>query len=535
MKSAFIRNASQATDKTEKWLLGLLLLAALLAYHKLITEIDTSIFLPTVVGSFFSYSGTAPQFLYLLVIGLFYIRRKDIAKACQGPGAPWTAQFYLLPGILLFLWGQYVGVTDILHISLLLTGLGVAHLLSGRRLTLAILPPVLILVLATPIPAVLLNQILFQFQLWDAEHTAWILNAIGISSVPVGDLIYMAGGSARVAESCTALGFLKWLTIFALAYVYVFPASRLHAVILVLSAPLIAYAVNILRAFSLVLNPKLEVLSIHMTQGILFFMIGFSLLYALDSFLLRVFGKQTNRQNDASAEPNAITRQKRRPIQGLIAIFLILFSFSLAMPQWSFPPGNMHRFDLSLAEEFGEWNLRSSPPIYYPFLGSVRYSAMIFRDYLREKNEPVSLFIGYDDRLQRLRSMLSDKNTYLGERGFVEERSSVTLGSSGHQATSIIVYDSKTRFLVYSWYQGVSSLGKEFLYALLALDQSPFRRAEPALVVRLSAMIYPGAEGLKLADKRLRDFLADLNKAKQNSSKSKKKGPKIIFGPASPL
>lgn len=491
-------------------------------------------FLPSVVGSFFSYSGTSPQFLYILVIGLLIVRRKEIRQAYLETGSPWTSLFYLLPAVLLFLWGQYVDVTDILHLSLILAGLGVAHFLSGRRLTLAILPPVLILVLATPIPAVLLNQLLFQFQLWDAQHSAWVLNGVGLPSVPVGDMIYMAGRSVRVAESCTALGFLKWLTIFALAYVYIFPMRRVHAVILVLSAPLIAYMVNLLRVFSLVLNPKVEVLTIHTAQGIAFFMIGFALLYALDSILLRVFNNQSASQNEPGNASEKILKdsRKRRSLMTLISIFATLFVVSLVLPRWSFPAGNAHRLNLSLADEIGDWRLQESPPIHYRFLGSVRYSSSILRNYIRAKNEPVQLLIAYDDRLHRLHSMVSEKNAFPGERGRLEERSTVTLGKPGQQAVAILASDDRSRFLIYYWYQGVASLGKEFLYALLALDQSPFRRPEPALVVRLSTTAEPGPEGLRAADRRLRGFLEDLNHARQLPANPKKKGPNIHFGPS---
>ena len=69
---------------------------------------------------------------------------------------------------------------------------------------------------------------------------------------------------------------------------YIFRITRWHAALLVLSAPFIAYAVNILRA----LEPgaktlHLEVLSIHTLQGVVFFLIGFSLLYAVDNVLMR--------------------------------------------------------------------------------------------------------------------------------------------------------------------------------------------------------------------------------------------------------
>ena len=54
---------------------------------------------------------------------------------------------FLLPGVCLFLWGHFVDVTDIIHVSFILVGFSTARYLSGNKLTRAILPPVLILVL----------------------------------------------------------------------------------------------------------------------------------------------------------------------------------------------------------------------------------------------------------------------------------------------------------------------------------------------------------------------------------------------------
>jgi len=202
-----------------------------LAFHQLVFGEEAAHFMPTVIGAFFSVSGMSPQFLYVLVIGLFILRREDIARAYHGKGEPWSALLFLVPGVCLFLWGHFVDVMDIIHVSLILVGFGAAWFLSCKRLTRAILPPVLILVLATPLPAVLINQMMFPMQLWDTEHSVWLLNAVGIPSLAKGDMISMAENSTRFAESCTALGFVKWLTIFALAYVYIFRITRWHAVL----------------------------------------------------------------------------------------------------------------------------------------------------------------------------------------------------------------------------------------------------------------------------------------------------------------
>jgi exosortase len=513
MEAPALKDSGTLIASRDKWLLGLLLLSAGLAYHDLILWETKADFLPNVVGSYFYLSGTSPQFLYVLVLGLLVVRRKLLAHAFHAPGAPWSGGLFLLSGAGLLLWGHYVGANDIVHVSFILAGLGVARLLSGKALTRAIRLPVLILVLATPLPAVLVNQIVFPFQLWDAIHTTWLLNLIGIPSMPKGDIISMAEDSFWVAESCTALGFTKWLMIFALAYAYLFPVSRWHTVLLVLSSVVIAYSVNLMRIMTLVLNPKMDVLSVHTVQGIVFFLIGFSLLYAVDSLFLRFTGKNAGPDMQAAIDGtrNINPGQKRTRLWVLVAVFASLFVATAVLPRWPAPPtGPVSKIEL--AEELGQWKLVDTPKINSSFLGSVRYSSHLHRDYARGQ-ERVFLFIGDDDRRRRYRSLLSEKNAYPGAIGLVEERGLIELDPGGPRILTVVTDTDIGRLMTWHWYEGSGSATEETLRALLALDQSPFRREADARVLRLTTNVERRSNGRADAEARLRGFLRDLNEA----------------------
>ena len=58
------------------------------------------------------------------------------------------------------------------------------------------------------------------------------------------------------------------------------------------------------------------------------------------------------------------------------------------------------------------------------------------------------------------------------------------------------------RVLTYHWYEGADGLASETLRALLASDQSPFRRSQPARVIRVA--IAPNHPGLGILEKVLR-------------------------------
>ena len=494
----------------DKWLLGTTCLLAGLAYRDLVFWDSAPHIRANITGWFFNPSDTSPQLIYALVFGLFYLRRKDIAEAFHGNGAPWSAVLLLVPGVCLFLWGHFINVTDVVYLSFLLVGFGATRLLSGRRLIRAILPPALILVLAIPLPAVLLNLIIFPLQLWTATHSAWLLNALGIPALVQGDMITMAGSSVMVAESCTALGFIKWLTIFALAYVYIFRVPRLYALILVLAAPGIAYVVNLLRAFSLILNPEAEILSIHAAQGVVFFLIGIALLYALETVLLHLFKYSSNNSHEhlADISRGMNSQGKRIQLLFLAALFAALLLASVGLPRWP-PLPKQIALEIDLPGEIGDWKTSDTPAMNYYFLGSVRYSSHFYRRYTSDAGL-VSIFIGYDDRRRRYRSLVSDKNAFQGQIGLVKEHSRAAPGSGNQASVSVLSEIGVYHILTWSWYRGVEKRVTEVLRALLALDQSPLRRADGAVVIRLATNVASNPQGRAQAEDRLSDFLGQL-------------------------
>jgi hypothetical protein len=292
-----------------------------------------------------------------------------------------------------------------------------------------------------------------------------------------------------------------------------FSAGKLHAFLLILSAPLIAYGVNLLRAFSLIINPGMDVLTIHTAQGVIFFMIGFSLLYAEDSLFLRLAGKnkdggkQFEQSGGKDREVSTDIRGKRLVI--LASLFFVLLLASGGLPRWEPRTGDSGD-KLTIPRKIGDWIVAKAPKMKHNFLGSVQYTEHSFRYYTRD-NEYVVLFVGYDDRRRRDRSFLSDKNAYQGEVGIVEERALINPDAGDLQIESIVSLADRGRILTWHWYEGVASISEEVWRAFLAMDQSPFRRSEGALVVRLATFVPPDPNGKYVAEQRLQDFFASLS------------------------
>ena len=486
-------------------LIALGLLAGL-AYRSLLLWDPSEPGLPDPEWFFFSVSDTAPQVVFAIAALLLYRRRRRILGAVASAGSPLAALPLLGTGLALYLWAHYVDATDLLLVSFLGFCLGSAALLSGTRLAGEMAFPILFLAFAIPIPGVLTNHIVFPLQLWNAELSAQLLNAVGVPVVQEGDLIYSANRSVEIIETCSGIRSILMLTMLAVALVCYFPARRLHLALLVASAVAIACCVNIARILALVLYPGSEEPATHALQGAALFLGGSVAVCVVDAVLRS--REESGSTPSGVGDPRAAMGQSERAggIARVMALALLLGAMlgaSIWMPRWT-PPDSPRSARIDLPREIGDWKVGEGLPLDWRYLGSVRLQKRFHRRYQRG-DETVSVFIGYDDRLERSRSLLSPKHALPGAGWHVEERAPIEL-LPGLHAPSVSARSGRTRILSCHWYEGAGALPLEVLRAWLATDQSPLRRPGGAWVVRLSTDVAPTREAREAAEARLGSF-----------------------------
>jgi EpsI family protein len=410
----------------------------------------------------------------------------------------------------LFLWAHYVDAPDLLLVSFLPFCLGSALLLFGARFAREMALPILFLAFAIPIPGVLINQIVFPLQLWNAELAAQLLNIAGTPVVQEGDMLYLADRSFEIIETCSGLRAIVVLTMLAVGLVCYFPAPRLHLALLVASACLIAYCLNAARVLTVVAYPGSEDSLTHAVQGMVPFLCGSAALYGVDAVLRRWLG---GRGAPARAsDPAAATRESGQfgRVEHAMALALVLglmLGASIWMPRWG-APKSQEFARVDLPEEIGGWEAIETLERDLQYLGTVRFRKQRYRRYQRD-GETVSVFMGYDDRLSRSRSLLSPKTVFAGRGWEAEEHGLVELGPDGFPGVRVAARSHSRRMLSYHWYHGIEGLGTEVLRAWLAIDRSFLRRPTGALVIRLSTEVPSTGEGRSRAEARLRE-LAEL-------------------------
>ncbi|UCE85876.1 MAG: EpsI family protein [Deltaproteobacteria bacterium] len=500
----------RATPRLSRGLAISLLVLLGLAYRSLPFWDPGNRLIPRTEGWFFLASNTSPQLVYLIAGILLYRRRERLRSAAGAGGSRVGSLPLLVAGAGLFLWSQHVDATDLDLISLLLVSLGSAWYLFGPRFAGAMLLPVLFLAFAIPMPAVLTNQIVFPVQLIAAAHSAWLLHAMSIPVVQEGDVLYLADRTFEIIETCSGLRSMEVIAMLAVACIGFFPASRLHAVLLIVFAPAIAYLVNLARVLSLILNPSSDVAAMHSLQGAAVFLVGAVALFALDSLLRRLFPRAPDAAlaPESRTPPAAPSADPNRRAIAVAAVLVTLLAASFWMPRWS-GADDPSRRAINAPKQLAGFRARESLTLDRPFLWTVRYAAQIYRRYERRR-EAVDVFIGYDDRRSRTQSLISPKNAFPGRGWHVEQRRTLELEAGGPRVEAVLVRSGGTRVLSLYTYLGTRGTAEEIARAWLATDRSFLRREGGALVVRLSTDVATAAGGQARAEARLRRLLEAL-------------------------
>ena len=489
-------------------LMGLFLFAyrSLLFYDPQATDLEAARGAESLL---FEPTGSSPVITLAVVAWISFSR---ISQLCQeAPGRiPWPASFFLLaPGVGLYLWANFVSAPDILIASLAWILAGSGLLLGGGRGLRLLLLPACFLVFAIPLPIVLVNHWIWPLQLLTGEIAVEILSYAGMNPILHGDIIHTTERTFQVIESCSGLRTIETLTMASVLYAHLFFRSRLQAVLLVIAAPLIGFAVNVARVMTIILNPYSEVGSIHTIQGIVMLVIGVLLVAGFDKILSLLLPAQSLTQRKVT--PAIASGTLSYPGTRILCVGILLAGMgltTLSVKPWKPGPREGAMLFRMPAKMSDGWKIDSGLPLDKEFLGSARFSEWVNRKYSHaDEKEGVEILLVSDNRLDRSTHILSPKISVPGPGWILEKSRRVQLEPGSPTVTSQIYGSHGRRMLVYQWYENMEDLPTEFLRHVLGLDRSPWRRSPGrSLAIRVSTPLSPGLLGEKEAELRLRRF-----------------------------
>jgi EpsI family protein len=497
--------ARPGSDIYRAWVIaGANLALAIYAYRDLLASRPKTSLSLGVEGWFFEPSDTSPPVIALLVLWLVMRRWRRLAVLPVVAGPPLVTGALLLAGLGAYVWAIRVAAPDLQALALFFHVLGVAHWLAGYAALRIVLVPAVVLLFAVPMPAPLLNHVVWRLQIWTADYSGFLLYALGLPALVSGDQILRSDNVFAIIETCSGLRSVETLTLLAVLMVDLFGRRGLHALLLIAAAPLVAFFINGFRALGLILNPHSGVAAVHNLQGILMLLGGVLLLYGLDGLLGRILPPappppappahpRASRQASATLTPRML---------GVTALLGLTIGLSLGVGPWELEPLDLRMPAETIARDLDGWRA-SDLDTDWLFLGQAGFRQSIHRRYVRGA-EQVELFVGIGALERRHRSLLSPKTGLPGSGWILEERGRATL--EARRVDAKVVRKGTRRLLVYHWYEGTRGLATETARTLLGLEASPLRRSEIPVVVRLATPVGREPTSREAATARLARF-----------------------------
>ena len=446
----------------------------------------------------FRPNDNAPLVIVVLSLWLLYRRSNRLRALPLQTGPGWLILASLFGGLAIFCWAVYTSAFDLQVFSLVLLAVAIVSGYWGWPGVRAVWLPVAFLLLAVPLPAPLLLSVIFKLQIWTAQYTGWMLDLLGLPAMVSGDQILRTSRAFQVIEGCSGMRSIQILTLLSVLLVDLFQRRGLHAGILIVCAPFVAFALNGLRVLPLILNPHSEVIAIHSLQGIAILLVGLLCIYGMD-ILLEKFADLNPR-----SESRAITPRRFAPGRALSVVCVAALATQASLllgPVWQPPDDEAPSLHELVNGALDKWSSEKLQPDFI-FRGSARFGEVLNREYFLDTGS-VMVFVAESDYLQRGGSPLSPI-TGLPGTGWVIRSDDVEELPDGRQVEVRSVEKGKRRLLVRHWVLGSEGLFLETLRSLLALDRSPFARREPILVVRLETPVKDRrAAGIAASERRL--------------------------------
>jgi exosortase len=259
-------------------LIGVLMLAV---YYRVLTKLAVDWWqIPD-----FSYGFLVPVFAAYLV----WAKRQTLLNTKAVP--TWSGIAVVALGLVVLLLGVYGAELFLSRISLVILLAGLALSFGGWQLLKELRFPLLVLILAIPIPAILFNEITFPLQILASKLASALLSIFGVPVLREGNVIELSTMKLEVAEACSGIRSLMSLFTLVIFYGYFLEKSLLRRAILAVATIPIAIAANAVRIFGTGLcvqywDPDKAVGFFHEFSGWIIFLVSLGCLFIVHRAML---------------------------------------------------------------------------------------------------------------------------------------------------------------------------------------------------------------------------------------------------------
>lgn len=250
------------------------------------------------VSDWYEFPDFSHGFLIPFFAGfLLWDKRKEIAGVRLAP--TWAGLPIVILALLELLLGVFGADLFLQRTSFVLLVVGVVWTLLGREMLSCIKFPLLVTLLAIPLPTIVYNKITFPLQLFASSLASSLLPLAGVPVLREGNVIQLPVMQLEVAEACSGIRSLMSLFTVAVIYGYFLEKKTWKRWFLAASAIPIAVAANVFRIFGTGLcvqywDPSKAVGFFHEFSGWLMFVVSLVLLYLVHS-AMKLFEHRSRR------------------------------------------------------------------------------------------------------------------------------------------------------------------------------------------------------------------------------------------------
>ncbi|KQR88222.1 hypothetical protein ASG07_04265 [Sphingomonas sp. Leaf343] len=226
-------------------------------------------------------------------IWLLATQRQDVG-AISRPGPPWQIAAIMVPALLLYVFGRAFDFISLETLAVYAALLAAALSLVGWRAMAANWFPLFYLAFLIPPPGWLIDKITSPLRMFISYTVTNALHALGYPISREGVTMTVAQYQLLVEDACSGMNSIIGLTAITLLYIYLMHrASWRYALLLVAFILPIAIVVNMVRVTVLVLltyyyGDAVAQGFLHVTAGMMLFVLALLLVFALDAGLQRI-------------------------------------------------------------------------------------------------------------------------------------------------------------------------------------------------------------------------------------------------------
>lgn len=432
----------------------------------------------------------------------------------------WSALILIVAGLGLRLVGELTTMRTLEHYAFLLVIYGLVLALTGPVVFRRMWAPMLMLILALPLPSLLDDALSLQLQLLSSQLGVLIIRAAGISVLLEGNIIDLGSYQLEVAQACSGLRYLFPLMTLALILAYLFRGAMWKRALIFFSSMPITVVMNSIRIGFIGITVDrwgsgMAEGALHDFEGWLVFMLSSGLLLLTAAGMARIGGTGRTlaevfslRASPGLQAPMAQQRQTvPRSFVAALVVILVAAALDILVPSQASVVASPVRAELAeFPTRIDDWQGQRDTlqPVY---LDSLLLDDYALIDYRRADALPVNFYVAWYGTQDSTRHVHSPRNCIPGggwEVQKLEQRMFPgTAGSPAFPYNRAVIQLGSARQVVYFWYQERGRhLTNDYLAKWYLFWDALTRRRTDGALVRFVAPIPAGSDE-SVADKAI--------------------------------